>query len=88
MKVLEITSHSPSKQTRMKMARRVRVVRRRTSRCQEIDEEARVHGPCHSSLINATHPNSIISLYILLDSASEAHFIKHAACNRLGVKRD
>jgi len=72
----------------MKMARRVRIVRRRTSRCQEIDEEARVHGHCHSSLINATHPNSIISLYILLDSASEAHFITHAACNRLGVKRD
>ncbi|XP_071578812.1 uncharacterized protein [Temnothorax nylanderi] len=40
-------------------------------------------------LINAAHPNgSIVPLRILLDSASEAHFITHSACNRLGMKRD
>ncbi|XP_011859275.1 PREDICTED: uncharacterized protein LOC105556771 [Vollenhovia emeryi] len=42
-----------------------------------------------TALVNATHPNGdIVPLRILLDSASEAHFITQAACNRLGVRRD
>ncbi|XP_011859013.1 PREDICTED: uncharacterized protein LOC105556526 [Vollenhovia emeryi] len=36
-----------------------------------------------TALVNATHPNgAIVPLHILLDSASEAHFITQATCNR------
>jgi len=42
-----------------------------------------------TAVINATHHNgSIVPLRILLDSASEAHFITNSACNRLGLRRD
>jgi len=42
-----------------------------------------------TALINVRHPNgSIVPLRVLLDNASEAHFITYAACNRIGVKRD
>lgn len=40
------------------------------------------------AIVNVRHPNgSIVPLRILLDSASEAHFITYAACNRIGAKR-
>lgn len=49
----------------------------------------RKHVLMATAVVNATHPNgSIIPLRTLLDSASEAHFITHSACNRLGVKRE
>ncbi|XP_018395412.1 PREDICTED: uncharacterized protein LOC108773929 [Cyphomyrmex costatus] len=42
-----------------------------------------------TAVVNAMHSNgSRVPLRILLDSASEAHFITHATCNRLRVKRD
>lgn len=42
-----------------------------------------------TALVNVRHPNgSFVPLRVLLDSASEAHFITYAACNRTGVKRD
>lgn len=42
-----------------------------------------------TAVVNAIHSNgSIVPLRILLDSASEAHFITHSACNRLGVRRN
>jgi len=42
-----------------------------------------------TAVVNATHLNrSIVPLRILLDSASEAHFITNSACNRLGLRRD
>jgi len=42
-----------------------------------------------TAVVNATHLNgSIVPLRILLDSASEAHFITNSACNRLGLRRE
>ncbi|XP_011879230.1 PREDICTED: uncharacterized protein LOC105568293, partial [Vollenhovia emeryi] len=50
---------------------------------------AKRHVLMATAVVNAIAPNgTIVPLRVLLDSASEAHFITHAACNRLGVKRD
>ncbi|XP_018362903.1 PREDICTED: uncharacterized protein LOC108761065 [Trachymyrmex cornetzi] len=42
-----------------------------------------------TAIVNAVHRNgSVVPIRILLDGASEVHFITHAACNKLGVKRN
>lgn len=50
---------------------------------------SRSHVLMATAVVNGKHPNgSIVPLRILLDSASEAHFITQSACTKLGVKRD
>lgn len=42
-----------------------------------------------TAFINVRHLNeSVVPLRVLLDSASKAHFITYATCNRISVKRD
>ncbi|XP_070156735.1 uncharacterized protein [Polyergus mexicanus] len=54
-----------------------------------VNEPTRRHVFMATAVVNAIHSNgSIVPLCILLDSASEAHFITHSAYNRLGVRRN
>jgi len=54
-----------------------------------VKESTRRHVIMATAVVNATHSNgSVVPLRILLDSASEAHFITNSACNRLGLRRD
>jgi len=54
-----------------------------------VKEATKRHVIMATAVVNATHLNgSIVPLRILLDSASEAHFITNSACNRLGLRRE